>query len=118
MAVQYVKENNNFLGALGGLATLGGMLTGQPWLSALGTGLGAANSIMNGNATQGDVQSLGDILKNIISWKNPASGNIAKVTNPVVNAIGNVAGQVTNTNPYMTSLGLQHKLKGFSNGGF
>ena len=119
MAVQYVKDSggNNLLGMLGGLATLGGTLTGQGWLTGLGTGLGTVNDMMNGTAKNEDIKTLGDMLKEMAtSWINPAKGNIAKVRkeiSSIAETIANAAGQVTNTNPYMTSLGMQHKLKGF-----
>ena len=78
MAVIYQQGGGGgLLGGLGALASIGGVLTGQPWLSALGTGLNAANGMMNGNA-----QSAGDLAGAIggliNSWKNPVSGNIAK----------------------------------------
>ena len=113
MAVQYVKEKNNFLGALGGLATLGGIVTGQPWLSTLGAGLGAANGMMNGNSS--DVGALGQILSGIINgtWKNPADGNIAKVRPETDMTPLNYVRAAQNG-----ALGIEHKMKGFSNGGY
>ena len=68
MAVIYQQGGGGgLLGGLGALASIGGVLTGQPWLSALGTG---------------NAQSAGDLAGAIggliNSWKNPVSGNIAK----------------------------------------
>ena len=80
MAVIYQQGGGGgLLGGLGALATIGGALTGQPWLSALGTGLNAANGMMNGNAqsASGLAGAIGDLVN---SWKNPAGGNIAKPT--------------------------------------
>ena len=80
MATKVVKGGPGILSNLGNLATLGGMVTGQPWLTALGTGMKATDSLINGN---GDTDSQTDALeklKNVITgWKNPASGNITKV---------------------------------------
>ena len=50
MSVQYVK--NNTLGSLGTIASLAGTLTGQPWLTALGTGVNAYDAISAGNGYQ------------------------------------------------------------------
>ena len=105
MSVQYVKEKNNFLGALGGLATLGGIVTGQPWLSTLGAGLGKANRMMNGDNSDDENNSGGggllDILTNFgkicAGWFNPAEGNIAKGNSKyagISEAIKNTANQV------------------------
>ena len=47
MAVQYVKGGNGFLGGLGTLAQIGGLVTGTPWVSALGMGMNAVNGMMN-----------------------------------------------------------------------
>ena len=80
MAVYTTGGGGGLLGGLGALATIGGALTGQPWLSALGTGLNAANGMMNGGGAQsaGSLASaIGDLVN---SWKNPAGGNIAKPT--------------------------------------
>lgn len=84
MSVHYVKGGNGILGTLGGLATIGGALTGMPLLSALGTGIGMINSgslsgLGGGGAGMSGATSLGDILNGIIcgGWTNPASGNLA-----------------------------------------
>lgn len=81
MAVQYVKNNNNPLGTLGSLAMVGGTLTGNPFLASLGTGMTAANSMINGNSNPQSVSALQEALKGIWDWTNPADGNIAK-SNP------------------------------------
>ncbi len=47
MSVKYVKGSSP-LGSLGTLASLGGMVTGQPWLTALGMGMNAYNTYNNG----------------------------------------------------------------------
>ena len=77
MSVTYVKGNSP-LGSLGTLGMAVGTLTGQPWLTALGTGMSAANSMMNGNPNPQSASSFQDALKGILGWVNPASGNIAK----------------------------------------
>ena len=103
MSVQVVKEKNNLMGALGGLATLAGAVTGQPWLSTLGAGLGTMNSALNGDNSGGNSGngSLQDILMNfgktIQGWFKPTDGNIAKVNSKyagISEAIKNTANQV------------------------
>ena len=76
MSVTYVKANSP-LGSIGTITTAVGTLTGQPWLSALGTGMTAANSLINGNSTPEAHSSFQDALKGILGWVNPAQGNIA-----------------------------------------
>ena len=48
-----VTNGGGLLGTLGGLATIGGALTGTPWLTALGTGMGMMNGGKNGQQGQG-----------------------------------------------------------------
>ena len=75
MAVKYYQDSGSGLGGiLGGLATLGGILTGQPLLPALGTGLnvmsggnGAAGAL--GGALVGESGSMSDIFNNILTGK-------------------------------------------------
>ena len=73
MAVIQAGSSGGGLGSiLGGLATIGGVLTGNPFLGALGTGLnmmngGGAGSL--GGATGGVNQSMSDILNGIICGK-------------------------------------------------
>ena len=92
MATKVVKGGPGILSNLGNLATLGGMVTGQPWLTALGTGMKATDSLINGN---GDTDSQTDALeklKNVITgWKNPASGNIANVAGKAAKAANAVS---------------------------
>ena len=77
MSVTYVKGNSP-LGSLGSLGMAVGTLTGQPWLTALGSGMSAANSMINGNSTPEALSSFQDALKGVLGWVNPAQGNIAK----------------------------------------
>ena len=77
MSVTYVKGSSP-LGSLGSLTGAVGTLTGNPWLTALGTGMGAVGSMMNGNSNPQSVSTLQEALKGVLGWENPASGNIAK----------------------------------------
>ena len=91
MALTYVDGGGSgLLGTLGGLATIGGALTGQPWLTGLGTAMGTADRMMNGGGggSGGQVASgengantLLGVLSELFNKKknNPASGNIAKI---------------------------------------
>ena len=77
MAVKVVEKKNNTLGMLGTLASLGGMVTGQPWLGALGTGMQGMNSMMNGDSNiqtgQATAGALNEVLNNLKDiWRNPA----------------------------------------------
>ena len=72
-----ITGKNNTMGMLGTLASVAGMATVQPWLSALGTGMQGMNAMMNGNssmqtgqATSGAMNELLNSLKDV--WKNPA----------------------------------------------
>ena len=47
MSVTYVKGSSP-LGSIGSIASLAGMVTGQPWLTALGMGANTATSLFNG----------------------------------------------------------------------
>ena len=81
MSVIYANNNgNNWLGTLGGLATLGGMvIPGAEWLSTLGMGMKAANSAMNGQTpTEKEQNALDELLKGITGnfFQNPASGSM------------------------------------------
>ena len=78
MAVMYSGGGGGLLGGLGGLASIAGVLTGQPWLTAAGTGLGALGGAMNGNPqSMGTLaSSIGELLNG--GWINPAGQNIAK----------------------------------------
>ena len=88
MSVTYVppqqKKSNGILSGLGMLATLGGTLTGQPWLSALGTAAHGANAMMNGNDTSMDTAektsgALNEVLTGLKSvLSKPTDNNPAK----------------------------------------
>ena len=102
MAVQYVEEKNNLMGALGHLATFAGAATGQPWLAGLGTGLDAYQRAMDGD-DEGR-KDLQDILTNfgktVRGWFKPTDGNIAKVRekiSPTAEKIANIANRVKRT---------------------
>lgn len=74
---------NGILGTLGALASLGGMfIPGAQFLTPLGMGLGAANSLMNGNASASTIQGLGGLPEGInglvTSLGNKAPENIAQ----------------------------------------
>ena len=83
MAVQYVKNRGGgILSNLGTLAQLGGMaIPGAGWLTPLGMGMKAADSLMNGASGDEAIDALGTLKDTIGGWSNPASGNIAKVAN-------------------------------------
>lgn len=100
MAVEYVKSKDNTLGMLGTLANVGGMVTGTPWLTSLGLGLGAMNSMVNGELpTEKQEGGLSEILTalkdKINTWKNPAKDNIAKAAKTISDAAKKVASQPT-----------------------
>ena len=81
MSVTYVKGNSP-LGSLGSLGMAAGTLTGQPWLTALGTGMLAANKMFNGKDDEDTRSAFQESLKGILDyWKNPAQGSIA-TSNP------------------------------------
>lgn len=78
MAVIQTKKSGPF-GGWGGLATAVGTLTGQPWLSAIGSGMNAVDSMYGGDSekSQGSLDKMLDYLKEA-GWINPAAGSIAK----------------------------------------
>ena len=86
MAVIYQNGGNGLLGTLGTLATLAGtFIPGAEWLSTLGLGMNAANSIMNGQSPSGTPNGKGQsALEQIMNglkgktFQNPASGNMIK----------------------------------------
>lgn len=86
MAVKYVQGGGGgILSNLGDLASLGGLvIPGAGWLTALGLGMRATDNMINkrggGSMTVDDLSKLKDIV-NGAGWKNPASGNVAKVEN-------------------------------------
>ena len=79
MSVIYANNGNNFLGTLGGLATLGGMvIPGAEWLTTLGMGMNTANSAMNGqNSKENEQNALEKLFKGLV-FQNPASGSMVK----------------------------------------
>ena len=52
---------------LGGLATIGGALTGNPFISALGTGLGMMSGSNAGGSQQGGLGGLADLLGGLVN---------------------------------------------------
>ena len=88
MAVTVLERGPGILSNLGDFATLGGMLTGQPWLTALGSGMKATDSLLYGGGSSGgnSIDALGKLYEVISGWKNPASGNIAKIAKTASNA--------------------------------
>lgn len=83
MAVKTLERQPGILSNIGNLVSLAGMATGQPWLTALGAGAkftdGMINGFGNGNGGNSAEDALGKLKDAITGWKNPASGNIAKV---------------------------------------
>ena len=78
MAVIQTGGGGGFLGTLGKIAGLGGMvIPGAQWLTPLGIGMGAADSVIGGNP-QGALSQLvsGVATGGFDSWFNPASGNL------------------------------------------
>lgn len=79
MAVIQTGGGGGILGTLGKIAGLGGMvIPGAQWLTPLGIGMGAADSVIGGNP-QGAVSQLVSGLASggFGDWFNPASGNLA-----------------------------------------
>lgn len=79
MAVIQTGGGGGLLGTLGKIAGLGGMLVpGAQWLTPLGIGMGAADSVVSGNP-QGALTQLISGIKDgdFDSWFNPAAGNLA-----------------------------------------
>lgn len=83
MAIKVLDKQPGILSNIGNLASLAGMATGQPWLTALGAGAKFTDGLINGfgngnNGTSSAEDALGKLKDAITGWKNPASGNIAK----------------------------------------
>lgn len=78
MAVIQTGGGGGFLGTLGKIAGLGGMLVpGAQWLTPLGIGLGAADSVANGNPQGALTQLFSGIASGSFgNWANPAAGNL------------------------------------------
>ncbi|MBR1437866.1 MAG: hypothetical protein IJ587_04950 [Synergistaceae bacterium] len=91
MAVQYVQSSPGILSNIGDLASLAGMaIPGAQWLTVLGTGMKAADGLINGyggNSGNSQMDALEKLKNAITGWKNPASGNIAKVANKAANSV-------------------------------
>lgn len=84
---QVIKQQSGILGTLGNLASLGGMMTGQPWLTALGTGMSGVDTLMNGDGTAASkdevAKKTGEAWKEIYDrmkarWKNATEDNVTK----------------------------------------
>ena len=78
MAVIQTGGGGGILGTLGKIAGLGGMvIPGAQWLTPLGIGMGAADSVIGGNP-QGALSQLvaGVASGGFDNWINPASGNL------------------------------------------
>ena len=73
MAVQYVKGSSP-LGSLGRIASIAGMATEQPWLTALGMGANAYNAYNNGTYQTPGFQNTNS---NPLYWPGLMTGNIA-----------------------------------------
>ena len=92
MALQYVqprqqqKKSNSFLSTLGTLATLGGIVTGSPFLGALGTFSSGADALINGGSSGNSgnvIKETGGALGNVLNglkdiWPSITDNNIAK----------------------------------------
>ena len=91
MAIQYVKSSPGILSNLGDLASLGGLaIPGAGWLTALGAGMKATDRLINGRGGNNGSSTIDDLkeLKDAITgWKNPATGNIAKVAGKAANSV-------------------------------
>ena len=96
MATKYVQSGGGgILGTLGGLATLGGLIIpGAQWLTPLGAGMSAVDSLMNGGSAESQADALAKLKEAIGTWQNPASGNIAKVVSKVANNTMNAVNAV------------------------
>ena len=77
MAVIQTGGGGGFLGTLGKIAGLGGMLIpGAQFLTPLGMGMSAIDAAMQGNP-QGALQAMAQIAGQYGDWQNPASGSMA-----------------------------------------
>lgn len=93
MATKVVKGGPGILSNIGNLASLAGMATGQPWLTALGAGAKLTDGMINGfgdNGTSGAEDVLGKLKEAMDGWKNPASGNIARTAGKTASAANSV----------------------------
>lgn len=92
MSLTYVQapqqqRSGGILGTLGTLATLGGTAFGVPWLGLLGTGMTAADTLINGGSSGGGgyeatskaTSDFGKVLKQLKDmWFKPSDNNVAK----------------------------------------
>ena len=110
MATKVVESGGRgILGNLGNIATLAGMfIPGAQWLTPLGAGMSAVDSMMNGADSSSTIDALGKLKDVITGWQNPASGNIAKTAGTVANAARNVS-------PYVTDEELARKWSPYNN---
>ena len=116
MAVEYVKGKNNTLGMLGALANIAGTATGQPWLTVLGTGMDAMNSMVNGEVPSKEQQGgLSDLLKSMKGWSNPASNTIDKVKK-IASKVQSIANQVQPTDEELMRKWGAYNTRRYSNG--
>lgn len=120
MATITVQEKSGLgglLGGLGSLATLGaGLFTGAPaWLGALGTGLSAAGSLLDGGAGgagglggSAGSSGIGDILNTITgAWINPATGKATKTADKIANTANTVTNNAQINNDWQKAQILQ-----------
>ena len=123
---QKVKGRNNTLGFLGGLATIGGALTGNPLLLGLGTAMGTANSMVNGDYSGGGGASgqssrgvdtltglMGKMFGINMNMINPASGSM--VNGNDANILKKIRANMDEYNN-LNNLGL-NKTQHFNSGG-
>ena len=79
MSVTVLQNNGGPLGSLGTLGIALGTVTGQPWLTALGTGIKATDNLLNPKSSvQSNKESAGTLqeaLKGLWGWVNPASND-------------------------------------------
>ena len=109
MAVIQARESNGLLNALGAIGTIGGALTGSPWLSALGMGANMMNG--GGSSSGGSLGNYGNTMKDILDqikgmWVNPASGSIAQTPGKSAAQLNDEwqkAQILQNQNPYLRS---------------
>ena len=105
---QQQKKSNGILSGLGMLATLGGTLTGQPWLSALGMAANGANAMMNGDSSTDTVTKTSGALNEVLTglksvWSKPTDNNPAKseaknTTDKINEALGTNSGTSSGNN--------------------
>ena len=105
---QQQKKSNGILSGLGMLATIGGTLTGQPWLSALGMAANGANAMMNGDSSTDTVTKTSGALNEVLTglksvWSKPTDNNPAKseaknTADKITEALGTNSGTSSGNN--------------------